>query len=606
MNSKIKTTIVTKSDFLNYIKCHRRCFLFFTKGQKSNYQNLPNHDAELITKLIDEQNIDELFMDENENEGVMVGKYAHNYFRDVYQNTKSINIDDYSNELKESKTLMAINDPEIGIIFEATFYYNNAICKIDALVKAENGQLLIYEVKASSKPKTKYAYDVLYQKIILQKLGHQIAQCYLVHLNKNYILKDKLELSELFVPAIKYYDNETGKNAEEIANYEGHLFNDFEVIIDEIIKIKNQWNQIENVDNSSEIYSEKNAELKQGCEIFSYYNGGVRNGCSLFGAKCEAFNYCLKKYNDVDFFNSVFSFNGLKFPKKMYMYSTGYKYVTDLSDYKLIEFELNDNAKNYWEACHSPNGIFVKKEELKHYLSTNYIYPIYMLDFEGVMFGIPILKGTSSFNTLTFQYSIHIIIKPDNTYQSYDERRDSDLIHCEYIADLSKEDFRIELIDKLIFDLNREGNGPIVAFFKAYEEARINDLIKYLELDKNKNREQIDALRSIKSRIIDLQDIFKKEKLFDCKLFNGSYSIKKVLPALDPKFSYKGLEIQNGLAATEAFRYYYTEKFFLKNPSFKEEEWKKTQKNLLKYCYLDTLAMVVIYEKMKKIVNLNT
>ena len=75
----------------------------------------------------------------------------------------------------------------------------------------------------------------------------------------------------------------------------------------------------------------------------------------------------------------------------------------------------------------------------------------------------------------------------------------------------------------------------------------------------------------------------------------GSYSIKYVLPALDKKMqeSYKKLEgVQNGSQAMNVYA----------NLSKQAEvDKKRIRKNLLKYCELDTLAMVKILNKLKKI-----
>ena len=76
----------------------------------------------------------------------------------------------------------------------------------------------------------------------------------------------------------------------------------------------------------------------------------------------------------------------------------------------------------------------------------------------------------------------------------------------------------------------------------------------------------------------------------------GSYSIKYVLPALFPNdetLDYHNLdEVHNGAEAMNAFQ---------KLGKMSKEEQEKLRNNLLKYCELDTYAMVKIYEKLKKI-----
>jgi hypothetical protein len=78
--------------------------------------------------------------------------------------------------------------------------------------------------------------------------------------------------------------------------------------------------------------------------------------------------------------------------------------------------------------------------------------------------------------------------------------------------------------------------------------------------------------------------------LYDDPRFKGSYSIKSVLPVLVPDLSYESLDIRNGSMAMASWYDFV----------FKEEKNKKTINDLLKYCELDTLAMVRVWEKLKK------
>ena len=79
------------------------------------------------------------------------------------------------------------------------------------------------------------------------------------------------------------------------------------------------------------------------------------------------------------------------------------------------------------------------------------------------------------------------------------------------------------------------------------------------------------------------------------KAMGGSFSIKSVLPALfpdDPALNYHNLEqIHNGGEAMGIF------------PKIKDmtpEDAAKTRHNLLKYCELDTYAMVKVWEKLQE------
>jgi hypothetical protein len=73
----------------------------------------------------------------------------------------------------------------------------------------------------------------------------------------------------------------------------------------------------------------------------------------------------------------------------------------------------------------------------------------------------------------------------------------------------------------------------------------------------------------------------------------GSYSIKKVLPALVPDSSYDGMEIADGRQASSR----YAELSFVDCSIEKE----KIRCDLLKYCKQDTQSMVDVLECLKKV-----
>ena len=100
-------------------------------------------------------------------------------------------------------------------------------------------------------------------------------------------------------------------------------------------------------------------------------------------------------------------------------------------------------------------------------------------------------------------------------------------------------------------------------------------------------------LLKLNDRVVDLMDIFLKRFYYQ-KEMKGSHSIKYVLPALfpnDEELDYEKLNIKNGSMAMNAFP-----RLYLKDDS----EIKQIREDLLKYCCLDTLAMVRILEKLEQ------
>ena len=84
-----------------------------------------------------------------------------------------------------------------------------------------------------------------------------------------------------------------------------------------------------------------------------------------------------------------------------------------------------------------------------------------------------------------------------------------------------------------------------------------------------------------------------KECTISDPAFQGSASIKKVLPAMVPGFSYNDLDIKEGGTAARIWK----EATIFDKPDIDVE---KTYKDLRAYCMRDTLAMVLIHEALHK------
>lgn len=100
---------------------------------------------------------------------------------------------------------------------------------------------------------------------------------------------------------------------------------------------------------------------------------------------------------------------------------------------------------------------------------------------------------------------------------------------------------------------------------------------------------------NIHDNIIDLMIPFQQKQYYT-KAMQGSYSIKYVLPALfpnDPSLDYHNLEgVHNGAEASAAFA---------AMGKMSPEELAECRANLLKYCGLDTFAMVRVLEKIQEV-----
>ena len=102
--------------------------------------------------------------------------------------------------------------------------------------------------------------------------------------------------------------------------------------------------------------------------------------------------------------------------------------------------------------------------------------------------------------------------------------------------------------------------------------------------------------------MVDLEIPFKK--YYYHHDFEGSSSIKKVLPVLVPELSYDRLLIQNGSDAQAIYRKMLDKFYHTKGADgklYRGREFNKMKKGLLNYCALDTMAMVMLLRTLHKL-----
>ena len=201
-------------------------------------------------------------------------------------------------------------------------------------------------------------------------------------------------------------------------------------------------------------------------------------------------------------------------------------------------------------------------------------YPISYFDFETFTDAVPIYNGQRPHMQMPFQYSLHI-------QNHKDEKLKIDDNHYEFIAN-HLEDPRRSIAESMIQNFPSE--GTIMAYNQSFEKKCIESLARHCP-------DLADHLLSFNERFIDLITPFRGGGYYESN-FKGSFSIKKVLPALCPdnkELDYNELEISNGGIASSAYKE-------IRGQS--RQEAKKTREKLFKYCRLDTYAMYAIYEKL--------
>ena len=196
----------------------------------------------------------------------------------------------------------------------------------------------------------------------------------------------------------------------------------------------------------------------------------------------------------------------------------------------------------------------------------NYPLPSYFLDFETTVFAAPIWAGTRPYQQIPFQFSLHVLSEV------------GDLRHQEFL-DLSGDDPSRRFAEALVDACGDQ--GPVFVYSAKFEKGRIKELAeRFPDLSIR--------LLAISNRMVDLLDIATERYYHPSQ--QGSWSIKKILPAIAPGLDYGQLEgVQNGEMAMTAFKEAISADCL---PERKAE----VEAQLRRYCGLDTLAMVRIWE----------
>ena len=164
------------------------------------------------------------------------------------------------------------------------------------------------------------------------------------------------------------------------------------------------------------------------------------------------------------------------------------------------------------------------------------------------------------------------------------ESADGELKHKEFLAD-ENSDPRRAIAERLVEDI--PADACVLAYNKVFECTRLKELAEaFPDLSEH--------LLCIRDHIRDLLDVFRDGFVYD-RAMEGSFSIKKVLPALfpnDPNLDYHSLmDVHNGTEATDTY---------LSLRGKEEGERLRLRESLLKYCGLDTLAMVMLWQRLRE------
>lgn len=398
--------------------------------------------------------------------------------------------------------------------------------------------------------------------------------------------------------------NGNGKQISKIKYYLAVLNHEyvFDGTFDGVTPVYNKdanGNDIIRYFDMTSITKELMPQIEHDCEIVEDY---IKNANAR---KCPLGLYCEKKkttkckyipvcWKDIPATNSVFHFldnhHGFKCGEENYT-------VYDLANMNLVSMTDVDDKylqriKNkIQKECVITDKPYINMERIKAGIEA-IKYPIYHFDFETFPCPLPRYRGEKCYTQSVFQFSLHI----ERTPGVCDKVSD----HYGYLAGDSI-DHRRELVEAMIEYIDTESGGCILVYNEAFEKSRLKELAQIFP-------EYSEKLLKMRDMVYDLMFVIKgNSKLYESLGFDkdevgfnyynakmtGSFSIKKILP-LFSNLTYKGMEIANGVDALVNYA---------KFPGMTPLEFEHKYQKLVEYCCQDTWAMVEILRGLRDFVN---
>ena len=375
------------------------------------------------------------------------------------------------------------------------------------------------------------------------------------------------------------------------------------------------------------------------------------------GGKLSGFEYCFKKqhnWSDDDFLKAnameVWNFRGKD------LIESNRLFMEDLTedDFKIeVLADKISSGERQWiqveKSRDNDNSIYVEKNGLKTEMA-KWKFPLHFIDFETSTVALPFTAGRRPYEQVAFQFSHHIyyeegIIEHKSEFISNTAGEFPNFIFARALKKSLENDngtiFRFATHENSIL------NAIIVQLNASNEEDKA-ELIAFLKTITNSTKDSVGNWEGVRN-MVDLNKIVKE--YYYNPFTKGSNSIKAVLPAslnssayLKQKYSqpisainltstnfddnhiwltmeenkvvnpykmlppvFEGwteLELQENLSETDGIAdggAALTAYAKLQYQDMTEKERLEITQGLLRYCELDTLAMVMIYEHFREI-----
>lgn len=178
------------------------------------------------------------------------------------------------------KTMENVNNPDVNVLYEAVFIYDDTLIMLDILVR-DGEKWRAIEVKSSMSVSETYRKDASLQYYVLQGCNIPVSDIQIMYINPNYVRNGELDLGQLFIyESVKDYAEERHNHVKEKISF-----------LKDVLKLNNS----PIVDVGTQCFSPYTCEFLGHCwkkipqnsflhttalsdkDLFSIYNSGIKD-----------------------------------------------------------------------------------------------------------------------------------------------------------------------------------------------------------------------------------------------------------------------------------------------------------------------------------------
>ncbi|QJR05687.1 DUF2779 domain-containing protein (plasmid) [Sphingobium yanoikuyae] len=396
-----------------------------------------------------------------------------------------------------------------GPIFEATFAHEGVVVRADILLPDGTGGWQVIEVKSSSQVKDHYCGDLATQVWVMEQAGLKITSAAIQHLDGDFVLTRPGDYNGLFKRAeLSDYIRDIVASRDELA-----------------IRARDMLTSDEPV-----------------CATGRHCKKPV---------SCEFIAWCASTEPAAP-----------EWPVTILPRRGGEKWQKQGIDDLLHLDEAVLSRKHADIVSATRTGVPFHDAVGASRAMEAWTWPRAWLDFETIAFAVPRWLGTSPYQQIPFQFSLHV------------EAEDGTITHHEFL-DLTGTDPR-EACARALLDMI-PAEATVIAYHASFEKGVVRDLaLAFPDL--------AHGLNGIAARTVDLLPITREHWYHRDQ--RGSWSIKQVLPTISA-LDYSVLEVKDGGEAQAAY---------LEAISLQTTDGRRSilDEVLRTYCEQDTWAMILV------------